>query len=354
MDGTSFYPPHPGIALAELASRIGVELVRQVEKVQAIRGLAPLSRAGEGDLTFIASRRHKETLTTLKASAIICTQDMIGSVPEAVAVLISAAPQTSFAKAGSLLYPQAMRPQPLTGEDGIAADAFVHPGARLEANVVVEAGSVIGDGVEIGSGTVIGPATVIGPGCRIGRNCSIGPHVSVQFALIGNDVILHAGARVGQDGFGYAPSPAGLVKIPQIGRVIIQDRVEVGANTAVDRGAMDDTVIGEGTKIDNLVQIGHNVQVGRHCVIVGQVAIAGSVMIGDQVMIGGGTTIAGHLSIGSGAQIAGMSAVAADVPGAARWGGIPARPMRAFLRDMAEIRARAFGRSTSKGDESDE
>jgi UDP-3-O-[3-hydroxymyristoyl] glucosamine N-acyltransferase len=354
MDRSTFYPPHAGVALGVLAADIGVELRQQRFAERMIHAIAPLSRAGEGELTFITSRRNADKLVGLKAEAIICGEDLSAAVPDNVAVLVSRTPQTSFARAGSILHPGAMRPGSMMGETGVASAAHVHPGARLEEDVIVDVGAVIGDGVEIGSGTVIGAGSIVGPGCKIGRNCSIGPHVSVQFALIGNEVILHPGSRIGQDGFGYAPSPAGMLKIPQIGRVIIQDRVEIGANTAVDRGAMDDTVIGEGTKIDNLVQVGHNVHVGRHCVIVGQVAIAGSVRIGDQVMIGGGTTIAGHLEIGSGAQIAGMSAVAADVPGAARWGGIPARPMRAFLRDMAEIRARAFNRGTTKGDDADE
>ncbi|WP_099866531.1 UDP-3-O-(3-hydroxymyristoyl)glucosamine N-acyltransferase [Pararhizobium haloflavum] len=354
MDKANFYPPHPGIALGELAGEIGAELQDDAHAARLIHGLAPLTRAGEGELAFINSRRHVAELGTLACAAVICPSSLASSVPKSVAVLISNAPQTSFAQAGGLLYPMALRPESLTGETAVSTGAFVHPDARLEPDVVVDAGAVIGADVEIGRGSVIGAGAVVGSGCRIGRNCSIGPHVSVQFAFLGNDVILHPGARIGQDGFGYAPSPVGMVKIPQIGRVIIQDKVEVGANTAIDRGAMDDTVIGEGTKIDNLVQVGHNVRVGRHCIIVGQVAIAGSVVIGDQVMIGGGTTIAGHLQIGSGAQIAGMSAVAADVPSAARWGGIPARPMRAFLRDMAEIRARAFNRGANKGDTSDD
>lgn len=354
MDRSTFYPPHDGIALGGLAADIGADLGRPELAERIVRAIAPLSRAGEGELTFITSRRNADKLVGLKAAAIICPADIAPSVPEEVAVLVSRTPQTSFAKAAAVLHPQAMRPEAIMGGSGVAAEAHVHPTARLEAGVTIDFGAVVGADVEIGSGTVVGAGAVIGPGCRIGRNCSIGPHSTVQYALIGNDVILHPGARIGQDGFGYAPSPSGMVKIPQIGRVIIQDRVEIGANTAVDRGAMDDTVIGEGTKIDNLVQVGHNVHVGRHCIIVGQVAIAGSVRIGDQVMIGGGTAIAGHLEIGSGAQIAGMSAVAADVPGAARWGGIPARPMRAFLRDMAEIRARAFSRGTKEGDEADE
>ncbi|VVT18925.1 UDP-3-O-(3-hydroxymyristoyl)glucosamine N-acyltransferase [Rhizobium sp. EC-SD404] len=345
MDRPIFFPPHRGIPLGQLAADIGAELHDPRLSDRLITSVAPLSRADIQDLTFITSRRHAEMLIGLKAGAIVCHRDMAPSVPENVAALLAPAPQSAFARAAALLYPSSMRPLTLTNESGISPKAYVHPGAHLEPGVVVDVSAVVGDGAEIGSGTIIGAAAVIGPGCKIGRNCSIGPNTTVQCSFIGNDVIIHPGARIGQDGFGYAPSPSGMLKIPQLGRVIIQDRVEIGANTAVDRGAMDDTVIGEGTKIDNLVQVGHNVRVGRHCVIVGQVAIAGSVTIGDQVMIGGGTTIAGHLQIGAGAQIAGMSAVAADVPGAARWGGIPARPMRAFLRDMAEIRARAFNRS---------
>ena len=147
-------------------------------------------------------------------------------------------------------------------------------------------------------------------------------------------MIVHPGARIGQDGFGYAPGRAGLEKVVQIGRVIIQDDVEIGANTTIDRGAIRDTVIGEATKIDNAVQIAHNVRIGRHCVIVSQVGISGSVDIGDQVMIGGQTGVNGHVTIGDGAQIAAVSTVQGDVPAGARWGGTPAKPVRDWFREM--------------------
>jgi len=229
----------------------------------------------------------------------------------------------------------------------------VDASAKLEDGVVVEAGAIIGAGAEIGAGSVVGAGAAIGAGTRIGRQCHIGHAATVQHALIGNHVIIHPGVRIGQDGFGYTPGPRGLEKIPQIGRVIIQDYVEIGANTAIDRGALDDTVIGEGTKIDNLVQIAHNVRIGRHCVIVAQVGIAGSTTLGDGVMIGGASGINGHVTIGDGAQLAALSGVAGDVPAGALWGGQPARPMRGFLLDAAAANARAFGKIGKKKDGDD-
>ena len=179
---------------------------------------------------------------------------------------------------------------------------------------------------------------MIGPQVRIGRDCSIGPNATVLNALLGNRVILHPGVRVGQDGFGFAMGPRGHMKVPQIGRVIIQDDVEIGANTTIDRGASRDTVIGEGTKIDNLVQIGHNVVIGRHCVIVAQVGISGSTTLEDFVVLGGQVGVVGHVRIGTGAQIAGSSNVNSDVPPGARWGGTPAKPIRDWFREMTTLK----------------
>ena len=178
----------------------------------------------------------------------------------------------------------------------------MHASARIEAGVTIDPLAVIGPGAEIGAGTLIAAGAVIGPGVAIGRDCAIGAGATVLCALIGDRVIIHPGARIGQDGFGYLPSPKGHQKIPQTRRVIIQDDVEIGANTTIDRGGTRDTVIGEGTKIDNLVQIGHNVSIGRHCVIVSQTGISGSVEVGDFVMLGGQVGIGDHLTIGSGAM----------------------------------------------------
>jgi UDP-3-O-[3-hydroxymyristoyl] glucosamine N-acyltransferase len=192
---------------------------------------------------------------------------------------------------------------------------------------------------------------VIGPCCRIGRDYSIGPGSTVSHALIGNRVILHPGVRIGQDGFGYAMGREGHFKVPQIGRVIIQDDVEIGANSTIDRGASRDTVIGEGTKIDNLVQIAHNVVIGRHCVIVAQVGISGSTTLEDFVVIGGQVGVVGHLRIGAGSQIAGSSNVATDVPPGSRWGGTPAKPVRDWFRELHTLKRLASRRDLANDGE---
>jgi UDP-3-O-[3-hydroxymyristoyl] glucosamine N-acyltransferase len=222
--------------------------------------------------------------------------------------------------------------------------------ARLEHGVIVDPGAVVGPYAEVGAGTILGAQSVVGAQVRIGRDCSIGANVTVQNALVGNRVILHPGVRVGQDGFGFDMGPKGHLKVPQVGRVIIQDDVEIGANTTIDRGASRDTIIGEGTKIDNLVQIGHNVVIGRHCIIVAQVGISGSTTLEDFVVLGGQVGVVGHVRIGQGAQIAGSSNVNSDVPAGARWGGTPAKPMRDWFREMTMLKTLASQRNLAKHD----
>jgi UDP-3-O-[3-hydroxymyristoyl] glucosamine N-acyltransferase len=221
--------------------------------------------------------------------------------------------------------------------EGIAPGAYIHPSARLESGATVDPGAVIGPLAEIGSGTVIGAGAAIGASVKIGRDCSIGPNASITHSLIGDRVIIHAGCCIGQDGFGFSMGPKGHVKVPQIGRVIIQDDVEIGAGTAVDRGAIRDTVIGEGTKIDNHVQIAHNVSIGRHCVIVAQNGIAGSATLGDFVVLGARSGANSHATIGEGAQLAAASIAHGIVPPGARYGGLPAKPAKQWFREMKAI-----------------
>ena len=230
--------------------------------------------------------------------------------------------------------------------EGESLRAFDAPEEELRRRAEAMA-AAIGPGAEVGAGSVICANAVVGAGVRIGRDSTIGAGVSLSHALVGNRVIVHAGARIGQDGFGYQPGPGGHLKVPQIGRVVLQDDVEIGAGSTIDRGALRDTVIGEGTKIDNLVQIAHNVVIGRHCIIVSQTGISGSTTLGDFVMLGGQVGVVGHCTIGDGAQIAASSNVKGDVPPGVRWGGSPAKPVREWFREMTTLKKLAESRARS-------
>jgi UDP-3-O-[3-hydroxymyristoyl] glucosamine N-acyltransferase len=237
-------------------------------------------------------------------------------------------PQRAFALICTHFYPPNQQPHLGQGE-------AVHTSARIAQDCEILPGCVIGEHAEIGEGTSIGPHAIIGPGVRIGRWCRVGAGVSISHALIGDRVLIHPNAAIGQDGFGFVMGPRGHLKFPQLGRVIIQDGVEIGALTAVDRGALGDTIIGEGTKIDNLCQIGHNCRIGRHCIIAGMSGISGSAILGDLVVLAGGVGLADHVEIGAGAVIAAGSAVLRDVPAGKTYAGYPARPIAHWRREVA-------------------
>ncbi|HEY6633057.1 MAG TPA: UDP-3-O-(3-hydroxymyristoyl)glucosamine N-acyltransferase [Rhizobiaceae bacterium] len=333
-----FFVPTRRYTAAEVANLTGAALVDPQFADIEIGGIASASEGGEGMLVYVEGGKNARLVKTLDAAAVLCTADVADAVRPGVAVLVTKRPQAAFALIGRLMFPAAASPKPLTGETGISPGAHVDPTARLEPGVIVEPGAVIGPGVAIGAGTIIGPNAVIGKFCQIGRDCYIGPGATVQATLAGNRVIIHPGARIGQDGFGFTGGASGPERIPQIGRVVIQDNVEIGANSTVDRGALADTVIGENSKIDNLVQIAHNVRIGRNCLIAGLVGISGSVVVEDNVVMGGGVGIADHLTIGAGAQLAAGSGFMNNVPAGEVWGGYPAEPMALAMRSVALLR----------------
>lgn len=334
-----FFAPSRRYTAVEIASLTGAKLQNPAYAETEVARIAPASEGGEDALVFVDGKRNAGLLRDVGAAAVLCTADVAPVIPAGIAVLIVSRPQYAFALVGRMLYPSAARPAPLTGETGVSPRAFIDPTARVEDGAIIEAGAVIGADAVIGSGTIVAPNAVVGRACRIGRDCYIGPNATVMTALLGNGVIIHSGVAIGQDGFGYVGGAAGPEKIPQVGRVIIQDNVEIGANSTVDRGAMSDTVIGEGTKIDNLVQIAHNVKVGRGCVIAGHSGLSGSVTLGDFVMLGGRVGVSDHVSIGSRAQVAASAGLMNDVPDGERWAGSPAQPMRAFFREVSALRA---------------
>ena len=334
-----FFAPSRRFTAGEIAAFTGAELRTPDLASNSVEMLAPLDRGGAGSLVFVDGKRNAAMLASVDAAAVLCTDDTATSARPGVAVLVSRRPQADFAAVGRMMFPAAATPAPITGETGVSPAAHVDSTAVIEAGAIVEAGAVIGAGAAIGSGTVIAPTAVVGPSCQIGRDCYVGAGVTIVHALIGNRVIVHSGVRIGQDGFGYVPGRTAPEKVPQLGRVIIQDDVEIGANTTIDRGALSDTVIGEATKIDNLVQIAHNVRIGRACLIAGHCGLSGSVTLGDGVMLGGRAGLADHLTVGSGAQIAAGSGVMNDIPAGARWGGFPAHPLKDAMREFAILRA---------------
>ncbi len=354
----TFYKQYPSLTLAEIAASTKARLVDADRADHVITGVASLEEAGPHHLAFFENLRYADQLARTYAGAVLVSEGFKGEVPAHVAVLRSRQPFAAFVGLASAFHVDALRPASGFDVTGISEQAIIHPTAMLEDDVTIDPLAVIGPDVEIGSGTIIGSGAVIAAGVKIGRDCNIGAGSVLQFTLIGNNVLVHPGCKFGQDGFGFVFGRDKHIKVPQTGRVLIQNDVEVGAGTTIDRGSLRDTVVGEGTKIDNQVQIGHNVTIGRHCVIAAKCGLAGSLTIGDNVALGAMVGLNNHITIGDGAQVAAMSGVKDSIPPRGRWGGIFARPTRQWFREMLAVeklaRDTAPGADTDKLDTKDE
>ena len=335
MPDPRFYQDLGPVPLGELAELAGARLADGAAAGRAIELVAPLGRAGfsRGEVRQVAAVGQETDGVCAGACFILAAQ--ADALPGGCVALICDEPQTAYARAAMRLH-RARRLDP-SGDR-------IHPDAAIEEGAVLHHGVVVGPGAQIGRGSEIGPNTVIGPGVAVGRDCVVGANTTLGFALIGDRVKIMAGVVVGEAGFGVAVGRGGALDVPQLGRVIIQDGVTIGACTCVDRGAWDDTVIGENSKIDNLVQIAHNVRLGRNCVLAGLVGLSGSVTVDDGVLFGGGAGIADHVHIGAGAQIAAAAGVMHDVPAGERWAGTPGKPIRRFMRESAWLAKMAGAR----------
>ena len=323
--------------LAAIADAAGAFVSTNQDRL--FHGVAPLQVAGSEQVSFLDNRRYAPLLDQTRAGAVIVHPNMQARVPKGTIAIVTPEPYVAWARIAAMFHPAPVVSPGIHSSAAIDNSAAVDPSAEIGAFCVIEGGA------EIGPGCRVGPSAVIGSGVVVGRDCRIGALASISHAILGDRVYIYPGARIGQEGFGFAVTEQGFLTVPQLGRVLLHDDVEIGANSTIDRGSAGDTVIGAGSRLDNLVQIGHNVVLGRCCIIVAQVGISGSTTLGDFVQVGGQAAMAGHLRIGDGAQIGAQAGVISDVDPGARLLGSPSQPVRDFFRQIAILKKLSAKRS---------
>ena len=331
MPDPRFFNRRGPFALSALAAVGNATLAEDADAAMVVRDVAPLEIAGSDQISFFDNPRYLDAFAATAAGACIVGARYADAAPDGVALLISESPYKTYAMVARAFYPAESL------EAGCAPSAYVDAAAKLGTGCSVAAGAVVEADAEIGARCRIGANAVIGRAVTIGEDTVIGACASLSHCTIGDRVTIYPGVRIGQDGFGFARDPRGHVKVPQLGTVVVEDDVEIGANSTIDRGSTGETIVGAGSWIDNLVQVAHNVHLGRGCIVVSQAGIAGSTHLGDHVVVGGQAAVTGHLRIGDGAQIAGKSGVMRDIAAGGRYGGYPAVPIGQWHRQTVAI-----------------
>lgn len=331
-------------SLEEILSGTGARFIQAAQSGQDVfTGIAPLQSAVGSEISFLDNKRYLHLLAKTGAGLVLVAPAFADKVSGHAHALVTANPYLEWARIASLFYPRD------TVKPGIHATACLDADVQIEDGVEVQPFAIIRSGVKIGRGSVIGSHVTIGQGVEIGRDCRIGSHVSLSHAIVGDRVTLYPGARIGQDGFGFAIGQDGFVTVPQIGKVILEDDVEVGANSTIDRGSVKDTIIGRGSRLDNLVQIGHNVQMGKCCIVVAQAGISGSTQLGDYVTIAAQAGLIGHIRVGDRARVGAQCGVMSDVESKSDVIGSPAMPFKEFFKNVAFLRRLVKSSGEKKG-----
>jgi UDP-3-O-[3-hydroxymyristoyl] glucosamine N-acyltransferase len=332
MPHSRFYDRKGPFSARALADAVEAELYQPELGGRMFADVAPLGQATEEHISFLDNSRYTQQFSESQAGACVARARLIPMAPKGMVLLISENPYATYAKIARLFYPE------LQPEAKIHPTAVIHPTAQIGAGCAIEPYAVIEADVVVGDGSFIGSGAVLRHGVMIGKECKIGAHCHIAYTMMGDRVIIHPSASIGQDGFGFATERGHHIKVPQLGKVVIGNDVEIGAGTTIDRGAAPDTVISDGVKIDNLVQIGHNVRLGKGCIIVSQVGISGSTQLGDYVVVGGQVGIAGHINIAGGSRIAAKSGVMRSVEHPMDIGGSPAMPMREWHKQTLALK----------------